>query len=496
MADQQITDLPVATAADDADLLLIRQSLTDKQITKEILFENALAADQNLSDVPNKATARTNLDVPQIAAVCLKANNLSDVASVSSARQNLDLEIGVDVQAYSAELAALAANNTTPGLIVQTGTDTVASRTLTAPATGMTISNPTGAGGNPTFAFANDLGALEALASTGIAVRTGSDAWAQRTLQQPAAGLTITNPAGIAGDPTFAFANDLAALEALSSTGIAVRTGSDAWAQRTVTGTSNQVDVANGNGVSGNPTLSLPAQIILPSHATAGSISLREASANGTNILKIEAADNMASDMTLKMLDALPSRTNPLRLDASGNITASVPNEVWKGDVTPGSGNTTIIDVADISIETIKLAFWGYGGSSAIYRSANNVSLGLQFYESGAYITSGYNYSLTGIDSAGATINQSATSATSIMIQPAKSGQTLGITYMELYVHQSIIRGIIHVINMNGSFYTQHLALTAYPSSGLTPEGFKVIASDAGAVIGGDISVYSKFTHA
>lgn len=202
MAEQQITDLPVATAADDADLLLIRQSLTDKQITKEILFENALAADQNLSDVPNKATARTNLDVPQIAAVCLKANNLSDVASVSSARQNLDLEIGVDVQAYSAQLAALSANNNTPGFQVQTGTDTVASRTLIQPAAGMTIANSTGAGGNPTFALANDLAALEALASTGLAVRTGSDAWAQRTLTAGSSKVSVTNGDGVSGNPT------------------------------------------------------------------------------------------------------------------------------------------------------------------------------------------------------------------------------------------------------------------------------------------------------
>ncbi len=43
-----------------------------------------------------------------IAGELLASNNLSDVNNAATARQNLDLEIGVDVQAYDAELAALA----------------------------------------------------------------------------------------------------------------------------------------------------------------------------------------------------------------------------------------------------------------------------------------------------------------------------------------------------------------------------------------------------
>ena len=47
------------------------------------------------------------------------------------------------------------------------------------------------------------------------------------------------------------------------SSGILARTGAGTYASRTITGTANQITVANGDGVSGNPTLSLPSQLSL-----------------------------------------------------------------------------------------------------------------------------------------------------------------------------------------------------------------------------------------
>jgi hypothetical protein len=107
-----------------------------------------------------------------------------------------------------------------------------------------------------------DLTAIAALATNGIAVRTATDTWTTRSLTAPAAGLTITNPDGVAGSPTFALANDLGAIEALNTNGMLTRTGTDTWAARTITGTAGRIGVTNGDGVAGNPTLDLTSGVI------------------------------------------------------------------------------------------------------------------------------------------------------------------------------------------------------------------------------------------
>lgn len=172
----------------------------------------------------------------------------------------------------------------------------------------------------------NDLAALEALGSTGIAVRTTGNTWAQRGIAGTPNQIAVTNGNGVSGDPTIALTptidlssnklqngayinptlmnssdntklaafdlsgistgttrilaipndsgelallkNDLAALEALGSTGIAVRTTGNTWAQRGIVGTANQITVTNGDGVSGNPTVSLPSSLVLPGTVT------------------------------------------------------------------------------------------------------------------------------------------------------------------------------------------------------------------------------------
>lgn len=130
---------------------------------------------------------------------------------------------------------------------------------LTQPAAGITI---TGGAGSITFALADDLLGIESLSTTGLATRSSTSTWVTRSLIQPAAGITISNETAVSGNPTFALADDLAALEGLATAGMAARTGASTWTTRTIAGTSNRLDVTNGDGVSGNPTLDISASYV------------------------------------------------------------------------------------------------------------------------------------------------------------------------------------------------------------------------------------------
>jgi hypothetical protein len=66
-----------------------------------------------------------------------------------------------------------------------------------------------------------------------------------------------------------AFLDSIAGLE---DNGLLVRIGAEEAAARTIVGTANQVNVANGDGVAGNPTLSLPQSIETTSNVTFGSV--------------------------------------------------------------------------------------------------------------------------------------------------------------------------------------------------------------------------------
>lgn len=114
------------------------------------------------------------------------------------------------------------------------------------------------------------LTALAAYNTNGLIAQTAADTFAGRTLTAPAAGITVSNGNGVSGNPTLALADDLSAVEGLSTTGIAVRTAASTWTTRTITGTANEITVTNGDGVSGAPTLSLPTSLIFTGKTVTG----------------------------------------------------------------------------------------------------------------------------------------------------------------------------------------------------------------------------------
>lgn len=92
----------------------------------------------------------------------------------------------------------------------------------------------------------------------------------------------------------------LTALAAYNTNGLLTQTAADTFTGRTITGTANQVIVSNGNGVSGNPTLSTPQDIGTSSSPTFAQITLAGDPTSALQVATKQYVDAIAQGLAPK----------------------------------------------------------------------------------------------------------------------------------------------------------------------------------------------------
>jgi len=108
-------------------------------------------------------------------------------------------------------------------------------------------------------------GALLSLVNsgTGFQVKTSSTAITGRSIAVSGTGLAISNGDGIAGNPTISLTGQALNLANASFNGFMVLKTDGSVTSTTLVGTSNQIDITNTNGV-GNPVFSIASNPIIP----------------------------------------------------------------------------------------------------------------------------------------------------------------------------------------------------------------------------------------
>ena len=160
----------------------------------------------------------------------------------------------------------VSAITTSPSLtqtfITVSNTPSLANSRYLGATNGLTITD----GGAQSVLNITSTGALLSLVNsgTGFQVKTSSTAITNRSIAVSGNGIAISNGSGVSGDPTLSLSGQILNFATASFNGLVALSTGGAITSATITGTANQIDVANGTGVGGNPTISITNNPAIP----------------------------------------------------------------------------------------------------------------------------------------------------------------------------------------------------------------------------------------
>jgi hypothetical protein len=166
---------------------------------------------------------------------------------------------GVTVQTTTG--AITSGPSLTQTFITVNNESTLANSRYISVSSGLSLTD-NGAQSNYVIGVTGALANLNALGN-GLVAKTSTNVLANRTVTAGTVGLSVSNGDGVSGNPTVSLTGLPLTLAQLVNTGVITYDGS-VLNPRTITGTANQITVVDGSGVSGDPTISITTNPILP----------------------------------------------------------------------------------------------------------------------------------------------------------------------------------------------------------------------------------------